>query len=69
MSHVRNATLIVLVLLFLSAMLAGGARSQAHVKLLAVTESGNKTYGGSVADLYLDVQKGPGRVFIDALLT
>lgn len=58
---------MILAFLFLSAIITTGVRNQAHVKLLAVTESGNKTYGGSIADLYLNVQEGAGRVFIDTL--
>lgn len=58
---------MVVAFLFLSAIVTTGVRDQAHVKLLAVTESGNKTYGGSIADLYLNVQEGDGRVFIDTL--
>ncbi|MBI4150215.1 hypothetical protein HY488_02305 [Candidatus Woesearchaeota archaeon] len=67
MSHTRTITIIIMAFLFLSAILTSGVRNQAHVKLLAVTESGNKTYGGSIANLYIDVKEGTGRVFIDTL--
>ncbi len=68
-THARTITLIIIVFLFLSALLTAGIRNQVHVKLLAVTESvvENRTYGGSIADLYLDVKEGTGRVFIDTL--
>ena len=67
MSHGRIIAVMVIAFLFLSALLTAGVHNKAHVKLLAVTESGNKTYGGSIADLYLDTQDGTGRVFIDTL--
>lgn len=37
---------------------------QGHIKLLAVTEV-NNTYKGSIADLYLDIVPGSGRVFLE----
>ncbi len=67
MKHLRTIIILVLAFLFLFAIIATGVKNKAHVKLLAVTESGNRTYGGSIADLYLDVQDGSGRVFIDTL--
>lgn len=42
-----------------------GAQKEAHMVLLAVTETGN-TYSGSTADLYLSIRPGSGRVFIDS---
>lgn len=54
------------VLLFLLILLAIPLASakEAHIKLLAVTDdNGNVT--GSVADLYLEIQPGKGRVFIE----
>lgn len=35
------------------------------IQLLAVSESGDGTMTGSVADLYLEIKQGNGRVFID----
>src|SRR3989344_1323450 len=67
MNHTRTVFVIVIGFLFLSALVTSGAKNEGRVKLLAVTESGNKTYGGSIADLQLDIQKGTGRVFIDTL--
>ncbi len=37
---------------------------EGHIKLLAVRETGDG-YEGSIADLYLEIQKGTGRVFLD----
>ncbi len=37
---------------------------QGHLKLLAVSEN-NGNYTGSIADLYLDIKQGAGRVFIE----
>jgi len=36
-----------------------------HLKLLAVQENSNNSYTGSDADLYLELKKGSGRVFLD----
>ncbi len=36
-----------------------------HLNLLAVQETGNNSYTGSTADLYLELRDGTGRVFLD----
>ena len=38
---------------------------QYHLKLLAVQENSNGTLTGSDADLYLEIQEGSGRVFLE----
>ncbi len=35
------------------------------MKLLAVQETNNATYGGSIADLYVELKPGSGRVFLE----
>ncbi len=53
---------ILLIILLLIIPLA--AAKQGHLKLLAVKEA-NGVYEGSPADLYLEIQPGSGRVFIE----
>jgi uncharacterized protein len=36
-----------------------------HIRLLAVSEGGSSGYVGKVADLYLEIKSGKGRVFLD----
>jgi uncharacterized protein len=55
---------IILFILLASLLSASALAQDAHMVLLAVTETGN-TYEGSTADLYLSVQPGSGRVFIE----
>ncbi len=56
---------IILILYLLLLLLVPLAAAQSgHIKLLAVAEDGNSTTG-SIADLYLDIKPGSGRVFID----
>lgn len=57
-----NNRILLLLILFLGVQMADAQHG--HIKLLAVTEQ-NGTYHGSVADLYLDVIEGSGRVFLD----
>ncbi len=52
------ATLLIL------ALLASGAAA-GHTKLLAVSERSDGARTGQVADLYLEVREGSGRVFLD----
>lgn len=39
--------------------------SQGHMKLLAVTELANGSMRGGIADLYLEIKPGSGRVFLE----
>jgi uncharacterized protein len=55
--------LYVLFLLFLLLVPLGFAE-QGHMRLLAVKESTNG-FNGSIADLYLEVKEGTGRIFLD----
>ncbi len=41
------------------------AQETHHMVLLAVQESSNNTFYGSTADLYLEIQPGKGRVFLE----
>jgi len=56
---IKLSILLIVVLLLPSAF-----AKQGHMKLLAVTEI-NDTYQGSIADLYLDMQPGNGRIFLE----
>ncbi len=52
-----------LVVLFSNLVYSGNIEDEWHLKLLAVQESeGN--YTGSIADLYLEIKEGSGRVFL-----
>ncbi len=60
-----RALLAVLVLLLSGALLPGASAAETgHLKLLAVSEGGGG-YTGSLADLYLTISPGEGRVFLD----
>jgi len=55
----------ILIILFLILILIPGVfAKQGHMKLLAVKETGNVMEGG-VADLYLEIVPGSGRVFLE----
>ncbi len=49
----------------LLAAVSAVSAQQNHLKLLAVTEFTNGSYQGAVADLYVEVHPGTGRVFMD----
>ncbi len=55
--------LILLVALFLAIVPLASAQ-QGHMKLLAVTET-SEGYDGGIADLYLEIKPGSGRVFLE----
>jgi len=59
---VRKFMLFLVVLLVL---LPAVFAQTGHIKLLAVKEDSNGGNNGSVADLYLELQEGKGRVFIE----
>jgi predicted S18 family serine protease len=61
----KSLILIIFSLLFTIILLTGSGGEAKQAKILAVTETGNGTYAGSSADLFLDLQSGKGRVFID----
>ena len=54
-------TILLIILLLLIPLVSA---KQGHLKLLAVKEV-NGEYKGSPADLYLELQPGSGRVFIE----
>ncbi len=58
----KKLIFVLLLLLFLPSVMA----KEGHTKLLAVKESGDG-FEGSVADLYLEVVPGEGRVFIETI--
>ena len=67
-----NITIKVLLIIFLSVLLilsyillSGYNNRPSHIKLLAVSQLGNKSLVGRTADLYLDIKPGSGQVFMD----
>lgn len=62
--NIKTILLVLIVLLFLPILPMGVAAKQGHMKLLAVTETGNG-YSGGIADLYLEIKPGSGRVFLE----
>ncbi len=60
----KGRAMIILICLFAFLPVASAASEVGHVKLLAVSEIGDY-YVGSLADLYLSIIPGEGRVFID----
>ena len=55
----------ILWLLILLFVLPNVIAMEGHVKLLAVKEKDDGSFEGSTADLFLEVRKGSGRVFLD----
>ncbi|MBI2522862.1 hypothetical protein HYW19_00570 [Candidatus Woesearchaeota archaeon] len=56
--------IIVLVLVLTLFLLPNAAAKQGHMRLLAVTETSNGDVGG-IADLYLEIKPGTGRVYLE----
>ncbi len=56
--------IIILMLVSLLFLLPNAAAKQGHMRLLAVTETSNGDVGG-IADLYLEIKPGTGRVFLE----
>src|SRR3989338_4543954 len=56
--------IIILMLVLLLFLLPNAAVKQGHMRLLAVTETSNGDVGG-IADLYLEIKPGTGRVFLE----
>jgi len=56
--------IIILMLVLLLFLLPNAAAKQGHMRLLAVTETSNGDVGG-IADLYLEIKPGTGRVFLE----
>ncbi|MBI2666335.1 hypothetical protein HYX13_01855 [Candidatus Woesearchaeota archaeon] len=59
----KKIFLLLLALVCIPLILA--QNQQYHLKLLAVQENGNGTLSGSDADLFLEIQEGSGRVFLE----
>jgi len=57
--------LLILSLLLIFSQFSLGIINNGQIKLLAVSESQDGTMHGSVADMYLEIKPGKGRVFID----
>jgi len=57
----KTVPLLIIFLLFAPIAFA----EKGHMKLLAVREIENGTYEGGVADLYLEIKPGTGRVFLE----
>ena len=47
-------------------LLPAVSAKEGHMRLLAVTET-DYGYNGGIADLYLEIKPGSGRVFLEAL--
>lgn len=56
--------IIMLMFVLLLFLLPNAAAKQGHMRLLAVTETSNGDVGG-IADLYLEIKPGTGRVFLE----
>jgi len=56
--------IIILMLALMLFLLPNAAAKQGHMRLLAVTETSNGDVGG-IADLYLEIKPGVGRVFLE----
>lgn len=56
--------IIILMLVLLLFLLPNATAKQGHMRLLAVTETSNGDVGG-IADLYLEIKPGAGRVFLE----
>ena len=56
--------IIILMLVLLLFLLPNAAAKQGHMRLLAVTETSNGDVGG-IADLFLEIKPGTGRVFLE----
>jgi len=59
-------SLVILSIISLLSISTGYAYTSGHIGLLTVSESANSTEQGGVADLYLEVSLGSGRIFIDS---
>ena len=56
--------IVILMLALMLFLLPNVAAKQGHMRLLAVTETSNGDVGG-IADLYLEIKPGTGRVFLE----
>lgn len=61
----KKSWMFFLILLVLTASALAQTEKQYTLKLLAVQENSNGTLSGSGADLFLELKKGSGRVFLD----
>ena len=57
----KRTILIIIIILLIPLVQA----KTGHITLLTVAENGNETLGG-IADLFLEIKPGTGRVFIDS---
>ena len=63
----KLALLVTLTVLVIILLLSTTAPKKGHIKLLAVNDLPGQEDQGSIADLYLEIKPGAGRVFIDTL--
>jgi len=63
----KLALLVTLTVLVIILLLSTTAPKKGHIKLLAVNDLPGEEDQGSIADLYLEIKPGAGRVFIDTL--
>ena len=63
----KLAFLVALTVLVIVLLLSTTAPKKGHIKLLAVNDLPGEEDQGSIADLYLEIKPGAGRVFIDTL--
>ncbi len=59
----KRFVLALVVLILFSSLVLGAVGKEEHIKLLAVRED-NGEYKGNIADLYLELKRGSGRVFL-----
>lgn len=63
---IKRASFLIVILLVLGAFIVTGGRQSAQTGLVAVSEGTNVSLG-SMANLYLEIKPGSGRVFLDTL--
>ncbi len=61
----KRAVKWIILLAAISLIIPGAFAKQGHMNLLAVTELANGSMMGGIADLYLEIEPGSGRVFLE----
>lgn len=65
MNHKKILILVYMICLFVIIFTTPVFSQEGHIKLLAVQDINENETKGSVADLYLDIEEGKGRVFLE----
>ncbi len=63
---IRRSAFVLALIVILGAIIVTGGKQDAYTRLVAVSEGGNMTTG-SIADLFLEIKPGSGRVFLETL--